>query len=85
VENLRSAHEYTGTPLTRVVDFMMTRRGTTLRSLIRRSSIDDTIFFPRIHGNNSWTALAFHLQLVAAGPAIASINPYIVDGNDPTV
>lgn len=73
-DETRPAHQYDGTPLHRVVDFLMTQRGTTLRSLMRRSVAGD-LRFPVIHGDNHWSAYVFHVALVAAGPALAVHEP----------
>ncbi|MBK8506872.1 MAG: glycosyltransferase family 2 protein [Saprospiraceae bacterium] len=37
VEDIKPAHNYVGDPLNRVIDFLMTQRGTTLRSLVRKA------------------------------------------------
>lgn len=74
-EQVRPAHSYDGTPLRRLIDFMMTRRGTTLRSLIRWRDAARAIRFPQIHGDNHWAANVFHLRLLAAGPAVAVHEP----------
>jgi glycosyltransferase involved in cell wall biosynthesis len=68
---VRPAHAYCGSTLTRLVDFMMTRRGTTLRSLVRRRALARPLRYPLIHGDSHWTAYVFHLELLAAGPAVA--------------
>lgn len=65
------AHDYTGTPLRRLVDFLLTRRGTTLRSLIRNVPTTRDLRFPVVPGDNHWAAYLFHVDLLAAGPAIA--------------
>ena len=67
---VRPAHSYQGSTLRRLVEFMMTKRGTTLRSMVRRECVEDTLRFPSIHGDSHWTAYVFHLLLLAAGPAI---------------
>jgi hypothetical protein len=69
-ERIRPAHTYQGSALRRLVDFMTTRRGTMLRSMVRRKALNGALRFPDIHGDNQWAAFAFHMQLVAAGPAI---------------
>lgn len=75
VDQTKPAHTYDGSALHRLVDFMMTQRGTTLRSLVRRSAVGDSLRFPLIHGDNHWTAYVFHMMLLAAGPAIAVHQP----------
>ena len=74
-DDVRPAHEYVGSDLHRLVDFMMTKRGTTLRSMMRRSAVGDTVRFPDIHGDNHWAAYVFHMRLLAAGPAVAINQP----------
>ncbi|MFK7954765.1 MAG: glycosyltransferase family 2 protein [Lysobacterales bacterium] len=71
VDHLRPAHHYGGNALHRLVDFMLTRRGTTLRSLFRVKRFDTPLRFPSIHGDNHWTAWVFHLRLLVPGPAVA--------------
>ena len=75
LDEIKPAHTYDGSTLHRLVDFMMTKRGTTLRSLVRRSAIGDSLRFPLIHGDNHWTAYVFHMILLAAGPAIGVHQP----------
>jgi len=74
-DEVRKAHTYRGTPLHRLVDFLMTKRGTTLRSLVRREAFATPLSFPQIHGDNHWTAYVFHMALLAAGPAIGVHEP----------
>lgn len=74
VEDRKPAHAYEGPPVRRVVDYLMTQRGTTLRSLVRRSVAGD-LRFPEIHGDSHWSAFGFHVELVAAGPALAVHEP----------
>lgn len=69
-DDLRRAHTYSGTPFHRLVDFMTTKRGATLRSLVRRDAFSTPLRFPRIHGDSHWVAYAFHMTLLGAGPAI---------------
>jgi len=75
VETTRPANAYEGTTLRRLVEFMMTQGGTTLRSLVRKSKVGETLRFPRLHGDSHWTAYVFHLTLLAAGPALAVHQP----------
>ncbi|MEO0815037.1 MAG: glycosyltransferase family 2 protein, partial [Myxococcota bacterium] len=75
VETLRPAHSYLGATLHRFVDFMLTKRGTTLRSLHRVSRFDTPLRFPNIHGDNHWTAWVFHLALLEPGPCLAVNEP----------
>ncbi len=74
VEGVQPAHDYDGSTLHRIVDFLTTRRGTTLRSLHRRSRTGD-LRFPTIHGDNHWSAYVFHVALLAAGPSVAVHEP----------
>ncbi|MEL6548256.1 MAG: hypothetical protein AAFQ82_26755, partial [Myxococcota bacterium] len=66
---------YLGATLHRFVDFMLTKRGTTLRSLHRVSRFDTPLRFPNIHGDNHWTAWVFHLALLEPGPCLAVNEP----------
>lgn len=75
MEAVRPAHDYAGPPLRRLVDFLLTRRGTTLRSLMRIGPDAARIRFPQLPGDNHWTAYVFHLRLLAAGPAVAVRQP----------
>lgn len=75
VDQTKPAHTYDGSALHRLVDFMMTMRGTTLRSLVRRSAVGNSLRFPVIPGDNHWTAYVFHMILLAAGPAVAVHQP----------
>ena len=75
LETTRPAHSYNGSSLRRLIDFMMTQRGTTLRSLIRTRSLNHDLRFPEIHGDNHWTAYVFHMLLLEAGPAIGVDQP----------
>lgn len=67
---VKPANTYDGPTLRRLVEFMMTQRGTMLRSMVRRKFVGDALRFPSIHGDNHWTAYVFHLLLLAAGPAV---------------
>lgn len=71
VEAIRPAHDYSGPTLRRLIDFMMTRRGTMLRSLFRNGPDAHRIRFPKLPGDNHWAAYVFHMRLLAAGPAVA--------------
>ncbi len=71
LDEVKPAHGYFGNALDRLVEFMMTRKGTTLRSLVRRSAFKSALRFPQIPGDNHWTAYVFHMHLLAAGPALA--------------
>ena len=70
LEELIPANTYDGPVLRRLIEFMATQRGTTLRSMIRSKSVNDSLRFPIIQGDSSWTAIVFHMRLLAAGPAI---------------
>lgn len=74
-DEVKPAHAYEGSTLVRLVDFMMTRRGATLRSLVRQQALPRPLRFPAIAGDNHWTAFVFHLELLAAGPAVAVHEP----------
>lgn len=74
-EMTKPASPYEGSSLRRLVKFMMTQAGTTLRSLVRREKVGDSLRFPLIHGDNHWTAYVFHMLLLAAGPALAVNRP----------
>ena len=71
VDDTKPAHHYIGDPLNRMIDFLMTQRGTTLRSLVRKSAFKKPLLFPTIEGDRHWTAFGFHLHLLAAGDSIA--------------
>lgn len=75
IEQLKPAHSHDGPPMRRLIDFMMTRRGTTLRSLIRWRGTAKAVRFPRLYGDSHWVAYVFHMRLLAAGPAIAVHEP----------
>ena len=75
LDTVRPAHTYTGSALRRLIDFMLTQRGTTLRSLFRNEHREHTIAFPLLEGDGPWTAFVFHLRLLAAGPAIGVHQP----------
>lgn len=69
--DLKPAHAYEGPALRRLVDFMMTRRGTTLRSLLRLARFEPPARFPEFEFDGPWSAYVFHLRLLVAGPAVA--------------
>lgn len=71
LDDLKPAHAYVGTTVNRLVEFMMTQKGTTLRSLVRSAKQKYPLRFPNIPGDNHWTAYVFHLHLLALGPALA--------------
>lgn len=75
IDRRKPAHAYEGRPARRIIDFLMTQRGTTLRSMIRERETGGTIRFPRVGGDRHWAAYVFHLRLVAAGPALAVDEP----------
>ena len=75
VNEVRPAHEYTGPAFRRVIDFMMTQRGTTLRSMVRRNAASNTIRFPKVYGDSHWAAYVFHMRLLAGGQALAVHEP----------
>ncbi len=75
VEEVKPAHTYDGAPMRRLIDFMMTQRGTTLRSMLRMNGAAGKVRFPRVHGDNHWAAYVFHLRLLAAGAAMAVHEP----------
>ncbi len=75
VNDVKPAHEYTGPAFRRLIDFMMTQRGTTLRSMIRRNAASHTIRFPKIYGDSHWAAYIFHMRLLAGGHALAVHEP----------
>lgn len=71
LNEIKPANEYLGKPLNRLVEFMMTQGGTTLRSMVRKSGVGQMLRFPRLKGDKHWTAYAFHMRLLAAGPSRA--------------
>lgn len=75
VEEVKPAHSYDGAPMRRLIDFMMTQRGTTLRSMLRMNGEAGKVRFPQVHGDNHWAAYVFHLRLLAAGAAMAVHEP----------
>lgn len=75
VNEVKPAHEYTGPAFRRLIDFMMTQRGTTLRSMIRRNAASNTIRFPKVYGDSHWVAYVFHMRLLAGGQALAVHEP----------
>jgi glycosyltransferase involved in cell wall biosynthesis len=64
------AYTYDGPTLRRLVAFMTTQKGTTLRSIVRKSGLHEPLRFPVLEGENHWRAYLFHMILLAAGPAI---------------
>lgn len=70
-EGIKPAHAYEGPPPRRLIEFMLTRGGPTLRSLTRTAMFAAPLRFPRLDGDGHWTAYVFHLRLLAGGPALA--------------
>jgi glycosyltransferase involved in cell wall biosynthesis len=75
INEVKPAHEYTGPAFRRLIDFMLTQRGTTLRSMIKRNAASSTIRFPNVYGDSHWAAYVFHMRLLAAGQALAVHEP----------
>jgi glycosyltransferase involved in cell wall biosynthesis len=72
MDELRPAHAYKGSAAHRLAEFLVSpEKGTTLRSLTRSSLLNGGLRFPKIPGDNAWSAYPFHLIQLAAGPALA--------------
>lgn len=74
INTIKPAYTYDGEAINRLIQFLTHQKGTTLRSLIRRTDTFKNFRFPKIPGDGSWVAYIFHLKLLALGPAIGLHN-----------
>ncbi|MGR9073748.1 MAG: glycosyltransferase family 2 protein [Gammaproteobacteria bacterium] len=75
LDEIKPANSYEGPAIRRLIEFLMTRKGTALRSLMRTDAVIKSLRFPEILGDNQWAVYPFHLELLAAGPALGLSAP----------
>ena len=71
LQAIKPGNAYEGSDTRRLIDFLVGPvKGTTLRSLTRSELLSRGLRFPNIAGNGFWRCHPFHMQLLAAGPAL---------------